>query len=145
MHDFKKFPELTNRQMQFYYFESPHKQIMENFMAKVVKVTDGDTIRVECKFRDFDFPIKLKDIQAPEKGQEGYLEAKNYLEEQILGKEIEVIIDPVERVGKWGRILGRLMFRGVDMGEELVDLGLAVFWQDKDRDRIPEVEEWLVY
>ena len=45
-HDFKQFPELTNSQMVMYYFQSPHKQITEPFEAKVVKVTDGDTIRV---------------------------------------------------------------------------------------------------
>ena len=46
-HDFKNFPELTNRQMQVYYFESPHKQVTEDFRGRVIKVTDGDTIRVE--------------------------------------------------------------------------------------------------
>ena len=62
-HDFKLFPELTNRQMQEYYFQSPHKQITENFAAKVVKVTDGDTIRVEVDFRDFDFPIRIAETK----------------------------------------------------------------------------------
>jgi len=49
-HDFKKFPELTNNQMQIYYFESPHKQITEDFKARVVDVHDGDTIKVEVDF-----------------------------------------------------------------------------------------------
>jgi len=65
-HDFKRFPELTNRQMNLYYFESPHKQITQDFVAKVVKVTDGDTIRVKWEDRDFDFPIRFIDIAAPE-------------------------------------------------------------------------------
>ena len=37
-HDFKLFPELTNAQMDLYYFESPHRQITEDFIGKVVKV-----------------------------------------------------------------------------------------------------------
>ena len=30
-HDFKKWPELRNSQMALYYFESPHRQITEDF------------------------------------------------------------------------------------------------------------------
>ena len=48
-HDFKLFPELTNSQMQIYYWDSPHKQITKNFMAKVLRVKDGDTIHCLLK------------------------------------------------------------------------------------------------
>jgi len=52
-HDFKRFPELTNNQMNLYYFDSPHQQIAEDFDAKVVNVHDGDTVRLEVSWRDF--------------------------------------------------------------------------------------------
>ena len=61
-HNFKLFPELTNNQMQFYYFESPHRQIIEDFRAKVVQVTDGDTIRVKWDERKFDFPTNFSSL-----------------------------------------------------------------------------------
>ena len=83
-HDFKRFPELTNNQMQFYYFESPHKQIVEGFLAKVIKVTDGDTIRVYTDSRNFDFPVRLANIDAPELGEGGEV-SKSWLTSQILG------------------------------------------------------------
>ncbi len=70
-HDFVRFPELRNSQLDFYYWESPHKQIFEDFIATVVKVTDGDTIRVETDFRDFDFPVRFLDIAAPELRKKG--------------------------------------------------------------------------
>ena len=92
-HDFKKFPELTNSQMDIHYFESPHEQIFENFHAKVVKVTDGDTIRVLWDRRNFDFPVRLIDINAPEMG-EGGEESQSWLERQILGKDVEILINP---------------------------------------------------
>ena len=38
-HDFINYPELTNNQMNFYYFESPHKQITENFINVVNVIT----------------------------------------------------------------------------------------------------------
>ena len=78
-HDFKKFPELTNNQMQIYYFESPHKQILENFEGEVVKVTDGDTIRVETDFRDFSFPIRFSNILAAELDEPGGIESQSCL------------------------------------------------------------------
>ena len=33
VHDFKQWPELTNGQMAYYYFDSPHKQIGEDLFA----------------------------------------------------------------------------------------------------------------
>jgi hypothetical protein len=61
-HDFKKFPELTDGQMLFYYNDSPHKQITQNFSAKCVRVIDGDTISVRVDFRDFEFPMELQQL-----------------------------------------------------------------------------------
>ena len=116
-HDFNKFPELTNAQMELYYFESPHKQITEDFVAEVVKVTDGDTVRVTCSFRDFDFPVRFLDINAPEMNEPNGREVQQWLESEILGTEVDITIDRNHRVDKWGRILGKIINRGMDMGE----------------------------
>lgn len=132
MHDFKNFPELTNNQLRFYYFESPHKQITRDFRATVTKVIDGDTIRVECDFRDFDFPIRLLDIAAPEI-KEGGRESQQWLESKILNEEIDVVINPKIRVGKWGRLLGQIIFQGMNMNDWLVRDGHAVAWEDRDK------------
>ena len=113
-HDFVKFPELTNAQANIYYFDSPHKQIFEDFHAKVVKVTDGDSIRVSWQERDFTFPIRLAYIDAPELS-EGGAESKSWLEEQILGEEVLIVINPDNRVGKVGRIIGNVIFGGESM------------------------------
>ena len=124
-HDFKRFPELTNNQMQFYYFESPHKQIDEDFLAKVIKVTDGDTILVRWQERDFDFPVRLANIQAPEL-KEGGITSKKWLESKINNQEVEILINPYNRVGKWGRILGEVLFRGVNLNEESLDMQMSI-------------------
>ena len=83
-HDFKKFPELTNAQMQIYYFASPHKQILDDFKAQVVKCHDGDTISVAVDFRDFIFPVRLSEINAPELNEPEGLESRDWLSEKIL-------------------------------------------------------------
>lgn len=129
-HDFKNFPELTNSQMQIYYFESPHKQIVEPFLAEVVKVSDGDTIRVKWQERDFTFPIRMAELAAPELDERGGPESQSWLEDQILGKEVE-IIPTRTRVEKWGRLLANIMFRGMDMSAQSIDAGKAVSWENR--------------
>ena len=64
-HDFHEYPELTNAQMAQHQFSSPHEQITSDFRAEVVRVHDGDTITLRTGFRDFDFPLRLLDIDAP--------------------------------------------------------------------------------
>ena len=142
-HDFKLFPELTNSQMEVYYFDSPHKQIMEDFRAKVVKVIDGDTIRVEVDFRDFDFPIRFRDIAAPEKDEAGGIRAKEWLADKILGLEVDILVNPKVRVGKWGRLLGSVFAQGVDVGEEMIRRGLSVAWDDRKEGQLPSFEREL--
>lgn len=115
-HDFKLFPELTNRQMTIYYWDSPHKQITTDFIARVVKVTDGDTIRLETNFRDFDFPLRIARLAAPELNEEGGVESQRALEGRILGEEVNILLAP-ERVEKWGRLLGEVIHEGINVGQ----------------------------
>ena len=125
-HDFKRFPELTNRQMDFYYFQSPHIQITEDFMARVVKVTDGDTLRITMDRRDFDFPLRMINIDAPELDERGGSASAKWMSSKILGKDVEVLINSKHRVGKWGRLLGNIIFQGMDVGEESIENGHSI-------------------
>ena len=125
-HDFKRFPELTNNQMGLYYFDSPHQQIAEDFDARVERVKDGDTIHVTVPFRDFDFPIRISNLLAPELNEPRGIESRNHLRNMIEGKTIEVIINKNNRVGKWGRLLGEIRESGFDVGEQMINDGFAV-------------------
>lgn len=131
-HDFKQFPELSNSQMAEFYFESPHRQITEDFIAKVIKVHDGDTIRVEWDERDFDFPIRLSDLAAPELDEKGGIASQKWLSNQILGKDVEILLHP-SRVEKWGRLLADVFFRGARMSEESVRNFHGVAWADREQ------------
>ncbi len=124
-HDFKNFPELTNNQMQFYYWDSPHKQITEGFMSEVVKVIDGDTIRATHPERNFDFPIRFSNTASPELDEIGGKASKSWLEQQIMGKEVYVSVNPKLRVGKWGRLLGEIIHMGININQMSIDLGYA--------------------
>ena len=128
-HDFKNFPELTNNQMQFYYFDSPHKQLIEDFVAKVIRVKDGDTIQVTMDERDFDFPIRLAKIAAPELDEVGGSRSQKFLEREILGEYVEVVLTR-QRVEKWGRLLAEVVHIGRNLGDISLELGYSIKFED---------------
>ncbi len=139
-HDFKRFPELTNGQMGDHYFSSPHKQITEDFTAKVIKVTDGDTIRVKWSERDFDFPVRFINIAAPETTERGGRASKNWLEKILLGKEVQIRLNPDLRVEKWGRLLGYVNQGGIDIGEMSTLNNHSVPWEQRNEGKIPVLD-----
>jgi len=135
-HDYVNYPELTNTELEVLQFSSPHMQITEDFHALVVKVHDGDTVTLRTNFREFDFPLRLLDIDAPELS-EGGSEAKEWLNSQLLGAEVQVLIDSSNRVGKYGRLLGRILKNGLSIGDEMLYLGLVVPFGLKNEGAVP--------
>ncbi|KKM76404.1 hypothetical protein LCGC14_1380470 [marine sediment metagenome] len=128
-HDFKRFPELTNNQMQFYYFDSPHKQMIENFTAKVVRVKDGDTIQVTMQERDFDFPVRLARIAAAELDETGGLRSQKWLESELLNEDVLIELTK-QRVEKWGRLLADVIHIGRNMNDISLGLGYSIKFED---------------
>tara|TARA_Y100000310_G_C20567196_1_gene756112 strand:+ start:98 stop:553 length:456 start_codon:yes stop_codon:yes gene_type:complete len=143
MHNFKDFPELTNEQMNTEYFNSPHKQITQDFRAKIKKVIDGDTVQIEWAERDFPFRMRLRDIDAPELNNKGGHEAKSHLQNLVEGKEVEILIDPKNRVEKWGRLLGDIMIRGIQISEEMTRFGHAVPFDQRRETMLPNIHKEL--
>ena len=139
-HDYTNFPELTNRQIEEFGFTSPHVQITENFNAEVVRVHDGDTITVSTSFRDFIFPIRFLDIDAPEMN-EGGEEARDYVRGRILNKIVTVLINRKNRVDKWGRLLGRIIHGGSDIGEEELRLGIVTTFKNRREEQLPKMDK----
>ena len=136
--DFVNFPELTGSDLELYYFMSPHKQIFEDFSAEVVKVHDGDTVTLRWSERDFDFPLRFLNIAAPELKEKGGLASRDWLAGQIFGKTIEIKIDKDNRVGKFGRLLGKVELGGIDVGQNSVMLGHSLPWDLRSDGKIQE-------
>ncbi len=128
-HDFKRFPELTNNQMQFYYFDSPHKQMIEDFTAKVIRVIDGDTVKLRIDDRDFDFPLRLSKIAAPELDETGGLRSQKFLANEIEGEYVEIVLAR-QRVEKWGRLLGEVIHIGRNLNDISLELGYSIKFED---------------
>lgn len=139
-HDYKKNPELSNKQLEELQFSSPHVQITEDFRATVVKVHDGDTITLSTTFRDFNFPLRFLNIDAPELNAGGEV-TREWLKSKLLGKEVDILVDSSNRVGKYGRLLGRVLHNGMDVGEEELHLGLAVPFGSKLEGEVPPVDK----
>ena len=131
--------------MEEFYFDSPHKQILEDIRVKVVSVHDGDTIRVLWEQRDFTFPIRLHNLAAPELNEKGGPESQSWLEKQILGEEVEIIVNPKNRVEKWGRLLGEVRHKGFDMGELSIQNNRSI-GLDEERGDIQDliIQEFVV-
>ena len=147
-HDYKRYPELTNKQLETERFLSPHVQIEEDFIADVVKVHDGDTITLKTEFRDFNFPLRFLGIDAPEMNAGGDV-ARDWLKNKILNESVQILIDKYNRVGKYGRLLGRVIYRGMDVGEEEIAQGLAFPFSRRREGEIPSInkefniKQWL--
>jgi len=147
-HDFKANPELTNAEMNTFYFESPHKQIVRDFDAKVVKVHDGDTITVSVDFREFEFPIRMARIDAKELS-EGGKSSGDWLRERVEGEDVVIGIDFDNRVGKFGRLIGEVIWRGINMNDDSVRSGQATPFGRRREGLLPlldkqfSVKQWL--
>ena len=143
-HDYDAFPELTNAQIAEIGISSPHEQIQHNFRAVVIRVHDGDTVTLRCDFRDFDFPLRLSDIDAPElnTGVPGQ-EARDYLKGVIEGEEVDIVIDYNNRVDKYGRLLGNIVIGGQDMSEVMMIMGFAKPFENRYEEDIPDFEKQL--
>ena len=143
-HDYKKFPELTNRQLQEMQFSSPHKQYTEDFEAEVVKVHDGDTFTIRTNDRDFDFPIRLVDVDCPELNEGGEI-ARDFVKNWILNKKVSISINPQKRVGKYGRLLADVICGGVSISEMLLALGYALPFGKRRENKIQPMSFVLRY
>lgn len=68
---------------------------------KVAKVIDGDTFMTDIRKK----PVRLAEVDTPEKGQPGYIQAKKELQKMIEGEE--VIINTVAR-DSYGRSVAKV-------------------------------------
>ena len=106
-------------------------------VCRVVRVVDGDTIRVVYKGREE--PVRLLSINTPEKGEPGFEEATEALRRLVVGdhEEGRDILLKFEKPGveardRYGRLLGYIF---VNVNVEMVRLGHSPFWTRYGRGR----------
>ena len=87
---------------------------------KIKRVVDGDTVHVF--YQDEVYKIRLTEIDAPERDQPYGSNSTKYLKSLLKDGMVDVDISGTDR---YGRKLGRLYWRGIDINRELVSAGYA--------------------
>lgn len=88
--------------------------------AVCTKVVDGDTI-----YLDNGEKIRFVGVNTPERGVEGYITSKNFVQKLCLDKKVGIDIDDRKHSDKYGRTLGVVIVDGKNVNEMLLKEGLA--------------------
>ena len=84
------------------------------------KVVDGDTI-----YLDNGEKIRFVGVNTPERGVEGYIASKNFVQKLCLNKKVGIDVDDRKHNDKYGRTLGVVIVDGKNVNEMLLKEGLA--------------------
>ncbi|MGD9275610.1 MAG: thermonuclease family protein [Candidatus Pacearchaeota archaeon] len=98
----------------------------------VTRVIDGDTIEIETGEH-----IRLLGINTPEKGEEYSNEAKEFLEGEILGREVELVFGR-DKYDKYKRILAYVYLGNENVNQEIVEAGFANYYFPSGKDNYYE-------
>lgn len=118
--------------------------------GRVIKVYDGDTITIACKLPYaespwYRLPVRIYGIDAPEiKGSTEEekcmaLEARDYLSDLILNKEVRLENIATE---KYGRLLANVYIDNINISELLIKERLAIKYDGKTKN---PPKSWLKY
>lgn len=108
-------------------------------IGQVIKVTDGDTITVLDANKD-QYKVRLSGIDAPEKKQAFGNVSKQPLADMVVGQVVTVGYNKRDR---YGRIIGKVMFKGTDVNLEQIKRGYA--WHYKKYEKEQDVEDRSIY
>ncbi len=92
----------------------------EEFTGLCTYVTDGDTIEVDGLGK-----VRFVGVNTPERGVEGYICSKRFVQKLCLNKEVSLDIDDSKYTDKYGRYLAVVIVDGKNLNEMLLREGLA--------------------
>ena len=96
----------------------------ELWSGYVKNVVDGDT--VDVRFNIYGIQrVRLVGINTPEIGEEGYEEAKEFLNETCMWEEVKLDVDDMKQYDTYYRILAVVYVNDTNLNEQLVKEGYA--------------------
>lgn len=102
-------------------------------------VVDGDTIDIN------DIRIRLALVDTPERGTDGYKEAREFVKNLCLNKKGEVDIDDGQRRGdRYGREIGVVYCEGINVNKALVENNLTKIYTEYCDISEFSKEEWAI-
>ena len=107
---------------------------IEPYRARVVSVTDGDTVKVLDE-QHHQHKVRLQGIDAPEKAQPFGQRSRASLAAMVLQKDVWV---DTHKHDRYGREVGRLLLDDVDVDLEQVRRGMAWHYKAYAREQTPE-------
>jgi micrococcal nuclease len=108
----------------FGYYHLTGNAVYQQTIVNVTRVIDGDTIETDIGH------IRLLGINTPEKKQPYYQEAKDFLINQIQGKQIQLELHGKD---KYSRYLGYIFYNNKLINKKLIEQGFAtLYYYDKD-------------
>lgn len=106
-------------------------QNLKEFTAKVIGVKDGDTI--EVLFKSKPIIIRLEHIDCPEKKQPFGKKAKQFVSDNIFGKNVRVVSNG--KRDRWKRLIAVIeMENGQNLNKLLVQNGFAMHFKKYSKD-----------
>lgn len=103
------------------------------YEAKVVGVSDGDTIMVLDGNRT-QHKIRVAGIDAPEKAQDFGSRSKEHLSDLVFGKTVSI---PESKIDKYGRTVSRVLVGNTDAGLEQIKAGMAWHYKKYEIEQSP--------
>jgi len=86
--------------------------------------------------------MRFLEIDAKELNAGGE-ETREWLKERIEGKRVQIKINRQNRVDKYGRLLGKVVHNGIDVGEEMLRRGLVGPFERRDEGKLPDLNKLL--
>ena len=84
------------------------------------QVVDGDTIYLKSGEK-----VRFVGVNTPERGVEGYIASKNFVQKFCLNKKIGLDVDDAKHTDRYGRTLAVVIVDGKNLNEMLLKEGLA--------------------
>ena len=118
-------PNYSNSDLGNNISNNPNSKISNNSLhydtsGLCYHVVDGDTIDVDNVGR-----IRFVGINTPERNQQGYQEAKDFVKKACLGKKVYLDIDDTKHYDKYGRVLAVVYVNGININAALLKGGYA--------------------
>ena len=121
----------------FCYCSASAQDLPNEFYAKVVGVSDGDTFKILYQ-ENQEVKVRLNHIDAPEKGQSFGKSAKKYASDLCFGKEVKIVRQ--KKKDRYQRIIAEVFVGQTNVNKEMVKAGYAWHFKkyssDKEYDKI---------
>ncbi|SFI39605.1 thermonuclease family protein [Nitrosomonas sp. Nm34] len=109
----------------------PFSAIAQEYIGRVVGVSDGDTITILDDQKQ-QIRVRLAEIDTPESAQPYGTRAKQELSRIVFGKTVIVKVKDTDR---YGRKVGRVYIDDIDVNAEMVKIGAAWVYRKYARDQ----------